>query len=213
MNGKMNGAIVRQTKTLPMQEIRQSLEGITVDFGISGRRTQTLTGVERSLVNELFALFSADNEQHTLENVRDVAAYLWVSFDTNSPAPPSNINFDWSLINRFAQSQMVATFGILALAFGYKASAASSLMNMAPRAAIQAFALLEAERRSYVASRAANAMHDKPDGSRARQKAIQRAWASGKYTSRDRCAEEECAALDMSFAAARRALRNTPDPT
>lgn len=59
---------------------------------------------------------------------------------------------------------------------------------------------------------AANAQHAKPGGSRDKQVAIRACWATGKYTSRDRCAEEECAALGMSFATARKALRNTPDP-
>jgi hypothetical protein len=59
---------------------------------------------------------------------------------------------------------------------------------------------------------AAQARHNKPGGSRDKQKAIRDFWASGKYTSRDRCAEEECAALDMSFSSARKALRNTPEP-
>lgn len=37
-------------------------------------------------------------------------------------------------------------------------------------------------------------------------------WATGKYSSRDLCAEQECAVLDMSLSTARKALRNTPDP-
>lgn len=41
---------------------------------------------------------------------------------------------------------------------------------------------------------------------------IQKIWASGKYKSRDLCAEQECAALKLSFSTARKALRNTPDP-
>ena len=41
---------------------------------------------------------------------------------------------------------------------------------------------------------------------------IQKIWASGKYKSRDICAEQECAALKLSFSTARKALRNTPDP-
>ena len=60
---------------------------------------------------------------------------------------------------------------------------------------------------------AANALHSKPGGSREKQQQIREIWASGKYTSRDRCAEEECARLDVSFSTARKALRNTPDPT
>ncbi|HQS03959.1 MAG: hypothetical protein B7Y07_11685 [Halothiobacillus sp. 24-54-40] len=63
------------------------------------------------------------------------------------------------------------------------------------------------------ASNAANARHSKPDGARAKAEAIRGIWASGKYSSRDICAEQECAALGMPFSTARKALRNTPDPT
>jgi hypothetical protein len=70
-----------------------------------------------------------------------------------------------------------------------------------------------ADTRSQKARQSADALHDAQGGSRNKQKAIRALWASGKFTSRDRCAEEECAQLGMSFAAARRALRNTPDPT
>ena len=66
---------------------------------------------------------------------------------------------------------------------------------------------------SISAKRGADALHNKPGGSREKQAAIKAAWASGKYTSRDICADEECNALGMSFSAARKALRNTPDPT
>ncbi|MCB1741342.1 MAG: hypothetical protein KDK91_13285 [Gammaproteobacteria bacterium] len=62
------------------------------------------------------------------------------------------------------------------------------------------------------AQRAAEARHSQPGGSREKQARIREIWASGKYTSRDRCAEEECAALDMAYSTARKALRNTPDP-
>ncbi len=63
------------------------------------------------------------------------------------------------------------------------------------------------------AKHAANSRHSKPGGSRDKQEKIRTIWASGKYSSRDICAEQECAALDMSFSVARKALRNTPDPT
>ena len=62
------------------------------------------------------------------------------------------------------------------------------------------------------ATAAANARHSKVGGSRDIQKLIRVVWASGKYTSRDRCAEEECAALGISISTARKALRNTPEP-
>ena len=68
------------------------------------------------------------------------------------------------------------------------------------------------EWRKQTAASAANTRHDQPGGSRDKQRQIREIWASGKYSSRDRCAEEECAALEMSYAAARKALKNTPDP-
>ena len=68
------------------------------------------------------------------------------------------------------------------------------------------------EWRKQTAAIAANARHDRPGGSRDKQRQMREIWASGKYSSRDLCAEEECAALEMSYAAARKALKNTPDP-
>ena len=59
----------------------------------------------------------------------------------------------------------------------------------------------------------ADALHNRPHGDRWKKAEIQKLWASGKYTTRDICAEQECAAFDMSFSTARKALRNTPNPT
>lgn len=50
-------------------------------------------------------------------------------------------------------------------------------------------------------------------GYSAKREKIREAWLSGKYTSRDVCAEQECAAIGMSFSTARKALRNTSNPT
>ena len=74
-------------------------------------------------------------------------------------------------------------------------------------------ALGSPEWRSQNARAAANAKHNKPGGSRDKQRQMRELWASGKYTSRDLCAEQECAALNMSFSAARGALDNTPEPS
>lgn len=60
--------------------------------------------------------------------------------------------------------------------------------------------------------KAAHARHSKPGGAVEKAEAIRAAWASGKYSSRTVCAEQECAHLGMSFDSARKALRNTPDP-
>jgi hypothetical protein len=69
------------------------------------------------------------------------------------------------------------------------------------------------EWRKQTAKAAANARHNQPGGSRDKQQRIREIWATGKYSSRDICAEQECAAMDMSYSAARKALRNTPDPS
>lgn len=62
--------------------------------------------------------------------------------------------------------------------------------------------------------KAADARHNKPGGSRELKDKICKVWATGKYSSRDVCAEEEWAALGFgSFSTARKALRNTKDPT
>jgi hypothetical protein len=60
---------------------------------------------------------------------------------------------------------------------------------------------------------AADALHSKPGGSRDKAEQIREIWKSGKYSNRDLCAEEECAALKMSFSAARKALRNVTKST
>jgi hypothetical protein len=76
------------------------------------------------------------------------------------------------------------------------------------------FSEIAKEKRSAQARKGANAKHDKPNGSREKAGNIRAIWASGKYSSRDICAEQEYAALGYgSFKAARKALINTPEPT
>lgn len=69
------------------------------------------------------------------------------------------------------------------------------------------------EWRKQNARHAANALHDLPGGSRDKRRQIREIWAKGNYSSRDLCAEQECAALNMSISVARRALNNTPEPS
>lgn len=59
---------------------------------------------------------------------------------------------------------------------------------------------------------AALSRHNKVGGSRDKRNQIRAAWATGKYSSRDICAEQECGALGISFSTARKHLRNTPNP-
>ena len=52
---------------------------------------------------------------------------------------------------------------------------------------------------------AANKKHEPKNNAK---NEIKKIWVSGKYTSKDICAEQECAALGLSFSTARKALRN-----
>lgn len=62
------------------------------------------------------------------------------------------------------------------------------------------------------AKHAADAKHSAPGKSRDKRQQMRDIWATGKYTTRDRCAEEECAALGVSFRRARGYLTGTPAP-
>lgn len=66
---------------------------------------------------------------------------------------------------------------------------------------------------SVRARKAAEALHGKPGGNRDKANQIRAVWATGKYSGRDSCAEEEFRHIGFgSFSTARRALRGTPDP-
>ena len=79
-------------------------------------------------------------------------------------------------------------------------------------AAFEAGLSIPKAKASIRAKKGADALHNKAGGSREKQKAIRELWASGKFASRGLCAEQECAGLNMSLDAARKALRNTPKP-
>jgi len=80
--------------------------------------------------------------------------------------------------------------------------------------ASEARAQFEKDVISEAARRAADARHNKPGGSRDLGNKIRGIWATGNFSSRDVCAEQEWQGLGFgSFSAARKALRNTPDPT
>jgi hypothetical protein len=66
---------------------------------------------------------------------------------------------------------------------------------------------------SIAGKNAAEKHYSASGGSREKRNQICELWASGKYSSRDICAEQECAALGMSIATARKALLGTPNPS
>ena len=146
-----------------------------------------------------------------------------LKFDTAAPVslrvsghsiPLSNVvNFeeDQPRIDRTAMLELVD----LPPAVSEFPSRARKSRNKSTESAIQHTdsELGSAEWRRQTARTAANARHDQPGGSRDKQKKMREIWTSGKYSSRDVCAEQECAVLGMSFSAARKALINTPRPS
>lgn len=90
-------------------------------------------------------------------------------------------------------------------------SIAEGRNKLTPRQAAQFTKMAIRASKSAEGQKNADLRHSGPGGSREKRDSIRAAWASGKYSSRDICAEQECAALGISFSTARKALRNTPD--
>jgi hypothetical protein len=65
------------------------------------------------------------------------------------------------------------------------------------------------DQRSILGKKGARGRHAR-DADKRRQ--IQAKWAGGNFSTRNRCAEEEFAALGMSYETARKALKGQPDP-
>lgn len=74
---------------------------------------------------------------------------------------------------------------------------------------------MELRRRQLSAAgkKGAELRHNKLGGARAKAEEIRAIWATGKYSTRELCAEQECAALNMKYGTARKALYNTPNPS
>jgi len=74
--------------------------------------------------------------------------------------------------------------------------------------------IVEKDTKSKSGSHAVNIRHKKFKAeNKAREEEIREIWASGKYSTRDICAEEEYNGLGFSsFKSARKALTNTPNP-
>lgn len=78
--------------------------------------------------------------------------------------------------------------------------------------AFYAYDYLTSERASNLGTIAADMRHDQPSGSRDKRERIREFWATGRYKSRNQCAEKCAEKIGMSIETARKALRNTPDP-
>ena len=69
-----------------------------------------------------------------------------------------------------------------------------------------------ATERKIKAKKAANARHRQPGGSHEKKQELLGQWASGKYRSRNQCAEKVAPQIGLSCSTARKLLANVPDP-
>jgi hypothetical protein len=94
-------------------------------------------------------------------------------------------------------------------------SSIQEILNMQPVNALTLVYLVRLERsfeRSRRGRENADRRHNQPGGSREKKAELRAIWASGKYDTRVRCAEEEYEALGVSLHTAVKYLTNTPEP-
>lgn len=97
-------------------------------------------------------------------------------------------------------------------ALGVKAGKAIGLVEGKAVGLAEGKAVGVKQYKSERAKHAADKRHSMPGGARDKEREVKEAWASGKYESRDICAEQECGGLRWSFKSARNALVGTPEP-
>ncbi|QZA77295.1 hypothetical protein K4H28_13540 [Deefgea tanakiae] len=150
-----------------------------------------------------------DSVDIKLNGIEHLAAYgLWLAksrlddFEVVSSAE-DGLNRDDLTIERILNYQL-ARYLESSKALTYALTLKSGLLPSAEQ--------LEKAAISRLARKAAEKKHSAPNGSRAKRAEIRELWLSGKYSTRDQCAEQECGALGVLFSKARKDLRNTPDP-
>lgn len=67
-------------------------------------------------------------------------------------------------------------------------------------------------RKTHVAKKGAEGLHNLPNGFRERGDKVRELWASGQYLTHRHCAEDASTKFHLSFYTAKRHLQNAPDP-
>ena len=113
--------------------------------------------------------------------------------------------FEHGMLSDFVKMKPVSGLTLLTIC---------SMINDDSRAkATEILGSIEAKRKTKIGTMGADALHNQPGGSREKGNKIRQIWATGKYTTRDICAEKEWEALGYkTYGTARKALRNTPEP-
>lgn len=106
-------------RTLPMDEFLASVNGAKLAFFNEPYEhiEPSFTAIEAALAKALFQYLTSDPSQRTFDNVRTVAAYMQFSFLPTSSTEWDRVSssFDWELIHRVAESQMMAAYALAAM--------------------------------------------------------------------------------------------------
>lgn len=157
--------------------------------------------------NEKRSLFSPDNEKAVRELLEDKKvmedAFTYIAIELR------DLRVELSRYEYAFESIRDALESGEPLSIDYTLShILEPVKKLQKRAAEEAQEKYKTER----ARNAAMARHSAPGGSRSKRDRLIDIWASGKYTSRDLCAEEECGHLGVSYTTARKYLYGTPEP-
>jgi hypothetical protein len=142
-----------------------------------------------------------------IQSPRQYLVFRWLK----SVKLASNMRNEFQKCNTPSDSFAKAAGAFLAQQYLTKVVGGGLGLQLSTNTKLEQVIDLHMKKKSQIGKTAADARHDAPGGAREKQAAIKEIWDSGKYSSRDICAEQECAALGMSFSTARKALRKTPN--
>ena len=198
----------------------------TLSEALSSCMVTMIAGVPQEYVQDLLAVFVNEILLPAMENPRvdgkkSAARYharvAAGEFDKNETWPQILVAVDFfvqSISAHFFENQNKSWEAAANAKYwaGLAKGSRSTDASVAEEARLLADDLLK-NILSQRGKKAADARYDQAGGSRDKRNTIRDAWASGEYRSRDECAERVAPQFGVSFAMARKALRNTHDPT
>ena len=198
----------------------------TLSEALSSCMVTMIAGVPQEYVKDLLAVFVNEILLPAMENPRvdgnkSAARYharvTAGEFDKNETWPQILVAVDFfvqSISAHFFENQNKSWEAAASAKYwaGLAKGSRSTDAALAEKARLLADDLLK-NILSRRGKKAANARYNQASGSRSKRAKLLRIWASGRYSTRDACAEQECDALYVTFRTARKWLVGTPDPS